>query len=728
MKKQIVLAGLLLLSLAAFTQPYDPATEHPRQKTAFQTSSPWIPEIDTRSDVAIVYGTGDRKGMTFEQRLQSWRDRGYQPAFMTGIAWGQYYDYFLGQWDGHNHLGVGQVTQQGDTIMHGKNMPYVVPVQSFIEYMKTAVVKRVIDAGVTTIFLEEPEFWARAGYSAPFKEEWQKFYGFPWRPQHESAENTYLSSKLKYHLYYNAIQQVSDYAKGYGRSKAKNIRVYIATHSLVNYSSWKIVSPEASLASLPGIDGYIAQVWTGTSREPTYFNGVKKERVFENAFLEYGSMVSMTAPTKRKLFFLTDPIEDWPRDWADYKRNYQATFTAELLYPMVSDYEVMPWPERIYTRPYKLANSDSSVLIPKYYSTQMQVMINALNAMPLSSSKVTGTAGIGILMSNSLMFQRFPTHNGFEDPQFSNFYGQTLPLLKRGVPVQTVHMENLKYPSTLSKTKVLVMSYSNMKPYGPEVHRYIADWVRKGGALVYCGRDDDPYQSVMEWWDTKGNSFTAPSRHLFKELGIDASSGKQRYAVGKGAVYILRQNPKEYVMDAGGDTPYLAAIKQAWEKDAKGGKLAFKNNLYLERGPYDIIAVLDENADSKPYTVKGPVIDLFDPQLPVLKEKEIQPGEQTLLYDCRRMAAITKPRVLAGAARVYDEKTAARTYSFVAKSPVNTQNSMRVWLPAKPVNVTITDNKGNPLPDAQSSWDAASKTEWLSFGNNPDGIKVGLKW
>ena len=126
MKKQIVSAGLLLLSLAALTQPYDPATEHPRQKTAFQTSSPWIPEIDTRSDVAIVYGTGDRKGMTFEQRLQSWRDRGYQPAFMTGIAWGQYYDYFLGQWDGHNHLGVGQVTQQGDTIMHGKNMPYVV--------------------------------------------------------------------------------------------------------------------------------------------------------------------------------------------------------------------------------------------------------------------------------------------------------------------------------------------------------------------------------------------------------------------------------------------------------------------------------------------------------------------------------------------------------------------------------------------------------------------------
>ena len=63
----------------------------------------------------------------------------------------------------------------------------------------------------------------------------------------------------------------------------------------------------ASLASLPCVDGYIAQVWTGTSREPNFFDGRKRERVFETAYLEYGSMESMTAPTGRKMFFLTDP-------------------------------------------------------------------------------------------------------------------------------------------------------------------------------------------------------------------------------------------------------------------------------------------------------------------------------------------------------------------------------------------------------------------------------------
>jgi len=703
-------------------------TRTPLEKTAFQTASPWRPEIDVRSDIAIVYGIGDKPGMTFEQRLKSWRDRGYQTDFMTGIAWGEYDDYFLGKWDGKNHLGDGQVTQKGDTIFHGKNIPYVVPVASFIEYMKTGVVKKVIDAGITSIFLEEPEFWARAGYSRPFKEEWQKYYGFPWRPQHESPENTYLSSKLKYQLYFNAIKEVSSYAKEYGKSKGLAVKVYIPTHSLVNYSSWSIVSPEASLASLPGIDGYIAQVWTGTSREPTYYNGEEKERVFENAFLEYGSMVSMTAPTKRKMFFLTDPIEDRQKDWQDYRQNYQATFTAKLLYPMVADYEVMPWPERIYTHPYRLANSRERVLIPRYYSTQMQIMVNALNKMPVSKNRVTGSAGIGVLMSNSLMFQRFPTHNGFEDPQFSNFYGQTFPLLKLGVPVETVHMENLSYPQTLKDIKVLILSYSNMKPLSPEVHQYLADWVKKGGVLVYCGRDDDPYQSVMEWWNTKENYFKEPSAHLFKLLNVKPTADDQKFKVEKGVVYVLRKNPKEFVMEAGGSARFVDLIKEAFEKDAKAGKLIYKNSFYLQRGPYDIVSVMDESTGKDPFTVNGPLIDLFDPELPVLTTKAVAPGQQALLYNVNRVVNKKQPQVLASASRIYKEVVSFNGYSFVSKSPVNTTNSVRVLLPSIPKETTLTDNKGEKLTNVKSSWDDSSHTYYLSFENSPDGTTVKINW
>ncbi|HMI03291.1 MAG TPA: hypothetical protein VK541_12450 [Pedobacter sp.] len=703
------------------------AQSAPKEKTAFQTGSAWRPEIDVRSDIAIVYGAGDRKGMTFEQRVQSWRDHGYQTHFMTGIAWGEYQDYFLGKWDGKNHQEIGQMERDGKVIWHGGGVPYIVPVQSFLEYMKTAIIKKVIDAGISSIYLEEPEFWARAGYSEVFKKEWKSFYGFDWRPQHESAENTYLSHKLKYQLYYNAIKEVSAYAKSYGKEKGMDIKVYIATHSLVNYSSWRIVSPEASLASLPGIDGYIAQVWTGTSREPTYYDGQKKERVFENAFLEYGSMVSMTAPTGRKMFFLTDPIEDWPRDWADYKKNYQATFTAKLLYPVVNNYEVMPWPERIYTRPYKLAGSNEEVLIPKYYSTQMQVMVNALNNMPLSENRVTGVNGIGVLMGNSLMFQQFPVHKGYNDPAFSNFYGQTLPLLKNGVPVQTVHMENLSFKNTLKEIKVLVVSYSNMKPFAAEVNQHLADWVKGGGVLVYCGSDDDPYQSVLEWWNTKGNSYKVPSEHLFGLMNIKAEAHK-KLTFGRGTVYVIRQDPKDFVLKADSDQEYIQTVKHAYEVDARAGKLLFKNNLYLPRGAYDIVSVLDEHADAKPFVIKGPVVDLFDSGLPVLAQKVIHPGEQGFLYNITRIKDKSKPMVLASASRISEEVNAKQAYSFICKSPANTVNSMRILLPAEPKSIAVTGHAGGKVTDVKTSWDAGSKTYYMGFDNSPDGIKVSLSW
>ena len=70
----------------------------------------------------------------------------------------------------------------------------------------------------------------------------------------------------------------------------KLLRFYVPTHSLINYTQWKIVSPESALIDLPTIDGYIAQIWTGTARTRNIYRGDKKERTFETAFLEYGVM------------------------------------------------------------------------------------------------------------------------------------------------------------------------------------------------------------------------------------------------------------------------------------------------------------------------------------------------------------------------------------------------------------------------------------------------------
>lgn len=724
----LCLAGLALCTPArALNSPKDPKNG---VKTTFQTSREWRPTIDNRADAVMVYGVGgnpsDNEGnRNFEERVRSWRERGYTVHFMTGIAWGEYKDYFTGEWDGRPHLDEGQVERSGDTIWHGHMVPYIVPSDNYLAYIKERHVKRVIDAGIDAIFMEEPEFWARAGYSEAFRREWRKFYGSEWRPQHESPENTYLANKLKYHLYYNALREVFTYAKEYGRSKGMDVKCYVPTHSLVNYSQWQIVSPEASLASLPCVDGYIAQVWTGTSREPNYFDGRLRERVFETAYLEYGSMESMTAPTGRKMFFLTDPIEDRPRDWADYKRNYQATFTAQLLYPNIADYEVMPWPERIYEGLYRTSpDSDRKERIPRRYSTQMQVMINALNSMPKVRSKLSGSEGIGILMSNSLMFQRFPTHEGYEDPQLANFYGLALPLLKRGVPVRTVHLENLAYPEALAETKVLMMTYANMKPLEAEAHGHLAEWVRKGGVLVYCGRDDDPFQRVSEWWNQDGNDFDAPSDHLFGLLGIGTAPAAGEYRCGKGTVCILRADPKEFVLTKGGDAPLVESVKRLYEGAAHGGELLFKNNFRLERGPYELVAVMDESVSDDPCRIEGRLIDLYDPELPVVTSREIRPGEQGLFLNLDRVGQPRRAQVLAAACRTYDEVRGKRSFAFVAKSPAQTTNVMRILLPEAPKEIFV----GGKEVSVEGCWDEASHTCLLRFENDPDGVQVRIGW
>ena len=68
-------------------------------KTSFQEAAPWNPAYDIRTDIAMVYGMDS----TFSERVEGYRNHGYNVQFMTGIAWGNYQDYFTGKWDGTEH-------------------------------------------------------------------------------------------------------------------------------------------------------------------------------------------------------------------------------------------------------------------------------------------------------------------------------------------------------------------------------------------------------------------------------------------------------------------------------------------------------------------------------------------------------------------------------------------------------------------------------------------------
>src|SRR5260370_37476044 len=131
------------------------------------------------------------------------------------------------------------------------------------------------------------------------------------------------------------------------------------------------------------------------------------------------------------------------------------------------------------------------------------------------------------------MFQRaYPNPS---DANLVSFYGLALPLLKRGVPVEPRQIEIADAGRFLDRYKLLVLTYEGQKPSKPEFHETLANWVKRGGALVVVDDDRDPYNLVREWWNTAPRTYKNPRQHLFQTLGIPLdATGLHR--VGRGVV------------------------------------------------------------------------------------------------------------------------------------------------------------------------------------------------
>lgn len=644
--------------------PADPAQT--LERTCFQTSRPWSPQGNLRSDVALVYGIDK----SLPERVASWRNRGYRVHLMTGVAWGEYQDYLYGRFDGVNHEDNAQTDRNGHKIGHGGDVYYMSPAENYGEYLCVGV-QRGLDAGVEAVHLEEPEFWARAGYSEGFKREWQAHYKEPWQAPHSSVDAQWRASKLKYFLYRRALQQVFDHVQAFNQRTGKKVRCYVPTHSLINYAHWCIVSPQSSLAQLAGCDGYIAQVWTGTARTPNHFRGVHRERTFETAFLEYGAMQNLVRATGRSVWYLNDPIEDNPRhDWTDYRTNWESTLVASLLQPEVCQYEVAPWPERIFGGKYPAtAKREDRKSIPPEYATELQVVMNALNDLKQPNhSWDCGTRGIGVLISDSMMFQREqPTPS---DPNMAQFYGLALPLVKRGIPVTPVQLENVTLPGFLDGMNVLILTYQGQKPLTANVHSALASWVKKGGVLIVADDDRDPYNTVREWWNEQGKTKQIPRQHLFSALGLkDTQFTTQPIRTGKGSVIWLRENPVSFALNPHGDTR-LAEVVQAAAASA-GLTWMETNYLALRRGPYWIGAGLDESIDSPAKTLTGRFINLFDPQLRLLPTVTLTPNSRYFLLDLDALKPTT-PRLLASACKALPLTTEKDNLSWTVEGVADT--------------------------------------------------------
>lgn len=706
-----------ILSAAENPPPFPSDTNQMLERTCFQTGQAWSPKGNLRSDVAIVYGIDTN----LPARIATWRERGYRIQVMTGVAWGQYQDYLYGRFDGTNHEDEVQTDRSGNKIGHGGDVYYMCPGVNYGNYLSVGV-QRALDAGAEAIYLEEPEFWDCAGYSGGFKREWRDFYHEDWIPPHSSVDARWQTGKLKYFLYRRALQQVFDHVQAYNQRTGRNARCYVPTHSLLNYAQWSIVSPESSLSRLKGCDGYIAQVWTGTSREPNRFRGEIRSRTFETAFLEYGAMQNLVRSTGRSVWYLNDPIEDNPNhDWTDYRSNWESTLTASLFQPEVAEYEVAPWPERVFGGRYpRSAAPEDRKPIPPAYATELQTVFNTLNNMKQSAVKWDcGTTGIGVIVSDSLMFERGePTPS---DPYLGNFYGLAMPLLKSGLPVTPVQLENVRIPHYLDGFNVLFLSYDGQKPLSPEPHALLANWVKNGGVLVVCDQDADPYLKVHEWWNSDGKNYQTPRQDLFERLGInDSISPGQFNRIGEGGLIWLRQRPVEFSLSAAGAAQIVDVAKLA----AKNIGLAWRetNYLLLRRGPYIVASGLDESVPGEPRELHGNFINLFDSGLRVQNEISITPGSRQLLLDLD-LARAGHNQLLASGCKALPKDSSAGRVCYVVDGVGETPGIMLLEAIKPPRSMTLD---GNALTTFEYAPD--EHLLWIHFENTASPRELSVNF
>lgn len=733
-------------------------------KTGFQEIEPWSSEIDLQTDFVMVYGLNE----SLESRMQQYRERGYKVHLMLGCAWGNYKEYLCGRWDGKEHWDECQTDRNGNPILHGVDTPYMVPTRSFIQYL-TEHLCTLIDKGITEIYMEEPEFWEAGGYSEAFKKEYLAYYGVDWEPPHTNINAKYRSSRLKAYLYGRLVRHLSRNIKEYGRKTGKEIHFYVATHSLVNYAQWKIMSPESRLLDVDEVDGFIAQVWTGTSGTGNVYEGHYKSRTFETAYLEYGIMQELVKGTDKEVWFLQDPVEDNPEHgWEEYEDKYKKTLTAALFWPDVDHYEVCPWPNRVfkgrYPRKVGLAEGmiptedmEGAKNIPDTYATFLASMIQTLGDMTKGENETEKDA-VGVFLADSCMYQRtYPDHvehhgqkinlSGMEDWMnrlifqkeeerqlllsmekmeyaykeccaFPDWFGLTLPLLKYGLPIQPVYFDHMvRYDEYLRKYRYLILSYEFMKPESEEFHHKLVEWVKQGGTLFYIGKDFDPYNYLQEWWQKF--FCDTPAQHLFAEFGMDKEPANGCYRIGEGNVLVWNEVPALLSVNEAIADKYRNWIREGLKIGGYHWKMC--NYLSVRRDPYIVIASMQESDMGSVYTKEGLFVDLYEDKYPVVERVLVEPGQEKLLFDLEKIKEDV--RIIATAARIENMVCENGQLSIEAKAIDHIQVNMRIRLPGKPEDLCAHTESGKNM-ELQSVWDEKSRTVLLSYRSNNEKVYI----
>ncbi|MBQ9416528.1 MAG: hypothetical protein IJU20_06780 [Clostridia bacterium] len=646
-----------------------------------------------------------------------------------------------------------QTRKDGSYFIHsGDTNYYMVPTLDWIEYIWDITKYCVEKYAPDVVTYEEPEMWFDSGYSQGFKDEWERYYEEDWMPQTASAEAMYMTMKLKTYLFQRILTEMEKRI----HELNPDIKIYIASHSTVNYASWNITPGLNTYMSLGVLDGIIGQTWSDTSNVTLEYKGNNVKDNYLTTLIDYSTYLDSVRDTT--FYALSDPMADGDYTEEQCRYMYRQTLVASLMQPEVHRFQMFPWPSRSFAG------------VSSEYRTMQLNVFTALDEIP--GQEVTlhsGTPGISYLLSDSIGWQRDTGNWGMNTGKA--FYGITYPLANDGIRTQFTSMENLDKVTDLDGISVLIVAYDCQKPVSAKVNEVLAQWVKNGGVLLYVAGQDSYQKIKSEWWA----EYDTPLKHLISELGLKVSvngltmtktekvsyvgsgdgSGftslslstayKQFYQsfsgtsihpimqingqnvgidepVGKGRFIAVGIPGAIMSKTATGDTFVTSLVAYALQYTDK--TYVSTDYMWVQRGN-----VYAGHAISKPATVTGQYIDLFDATLPVKTSLTVAAKDSVLLYDISKLNLSVPRMAFTGGILRGDVQEKADETTMVIAGPDGTLISSRYLAPANlyPTEVTAQTLAGTKEV-VYASWDAATRSFLVQVDGDHDGVTVTVKW
>lgn len=610
--------------------------------------------------------------------------------------------------------------------------------QNYVEY-KWEIIRKACEAGVGAIVIEEPSVRKFIGYSNAFKAEWEAYYGEEWQDPESSAQNRYKRHKLISYMMVRMIRTIGERIK----ENYPDIEFYVANHSLYKDAP-NFVSATAEFAALECVDGIIGQTWSNTARESKPYGGGKVQRVFQSAYLGYG--VSLAATADKTFFALNDAKADGEsEDWVIHRRDWHHQIVAQLMHPEINRFQAAIWTGRSF-----------SGAPAEYQTEQLTVMQVLQNVGGLDTSLYSGTPGVALATSSTLSWQT----TGYGESSFNSPYSILLPLLEKGIPVESLSLDRLTDISQLEDLKVIILTLDSYKPQTEQPLEILAEWVKQGGVLLCAGVLDDYADLDGSWWSEKGETpFTSLAHNLGMEgltvslyENVDALrwSGASGYGdsfndsfiygdyvvsfSGSGVSPILTaDNTGECIgfekaigegrlLVSGMDSGYFCTTESGPQqiRDLTAYALRYTDTPYVEsnllairRGPY-----LAAHALETEEVLTGRFVNLFDPNLPVVDSVMLEGASSALLYDISELEADDIPRLcITGGDLTENPVETAEATSYTIYGPAESTSAARILCNGKTVDQVIC-KRGEREMECGYAYDEASDSILITLENN----------